>query len=434
MVSKEVSVFAEVLRVSSAGDAVDPSAAVGKLCVKDLEEIRKLHQPCAVVRRTFEVMFLLLNLPKDDSRPIPPTWQRIQRMLSDMSFLTRMKAYDVNALRSLPAVAAFIAEEYFGAPGAGGPDGRQGAVAGNGALRRRSTGEVSRTASRRAASPATLSRRTSTVLLRAGRSTVLEEPLTYQRVFRASHAAGALFSWCAATIEEAINPSEMSPASPLPTPPPTPPTSPPKTPPAAASPAAAPAPVVVPAPAPTPAPAPAPAPEPEPKSPFRARHGDIPLAPPPPPPPPQPKRPAHLGPDRHFEQISVFKLGYSEITPEGEMALQLIAATMCMRQQLVLQLQGALHPMENPAMVTTRQRYIEAFFDSNKLRYKASEQPIKEIGMNDDPGIICQLILDNDRELRDWFIMRDEGEAFKVGANTKCVIESLESEFKTVKH
>ncbi|CAK0884589.1 unnamed protein product, partial [Prorocentrum cordatum] len=135
-----------------------------------------MRHPPAVVRRTLEVTFLLLNASKAPARPAPPAWERVQRMLCDAGFLGRMLRYDAAALQAAPVLAAYVAAEYFDPE----PTHRKALPKRNGW--------------------ATSSARFSGQLAQR-----LEdcEPLTLKRVQRASLATAALFKWSAVTLARA---------------------------------------------------------------------------------------------------------------------------------------------------------------------------------------------------------------------------------------
>mmetsp|Transcript_87686 Transcript_87686/g.246339 ORF Transcript_87686/g.246339 Transcript_87686/m.246339 type:complete len:517 (+) Transcript_87686:88-1638(+) len=503
--NKSVSVFDEVLRVASTnscGEGVTAAAAaVGRLTSKELEEVRKLHNPPKVVRRTLEATFLLMNAAKIAHPPAAPDWPRVQRMLSDTNFLTRMKSYDATALRSAPALAAYIAAEYFGV-------GTRSATPPT-LSRRHSTANLG-AASPKGGSSFTDPFRRSATLRRSGQLTVYDEPLTFQRVHHASHATAALFKWCTAMVEEAQRPAspvthalddavaadaadapsqrelretgdcrnaevvqeptamqssvsamhlsvgaqpdrlESSTGRSRATASPRAPASLPQ----ASAPVVALAPthqefqaqaefpastVSRPASAKIPPihesppvclPPEAFAPSPSPTVPHAA------FAPPAPAPAPA-KQPrvikATTEPDRHFELLVAFDLGYNVLTPEGEISLQTVAAMLCMRQQLSVELRGCAHQMENEAMVQSRFRVVEAFLDEQGLRSALSADRPLPVSGDETPGVICQLVLTRDRELRDYFLMREDGEDFPLSRHTMCVVESLESDFRTRK-
>ncbi|CAE8693736.1 unnamed protein product, partial [Polarella glacialis] len=114
-----VSVWEEVRRLAAAssGDAADAAnAAVSRLSDKDLQEIRTLRCPPAVVRRTLEATWLVLNAGKGASvAQAPPTWLRVQKMLLDTNLVGRMRDFDASALKAEPVLAAYIVSEYFSA-------------------------------------------------------------------------------------------------------------------------------------------------------------------------------------------------------------------------------------------------------------------------------------------------------------------------------
>lgn len=269
------------------------------------------------------------------------------------------------------------------------------------------------------------------MLKRAGQAAFAapaEEPLTLQRVRRASHATAALFGWCTAAVVEvaASHLGVAQEASEEPKPPsldivhvdvpapPLPPT------PRAPTPEASPPDSLEPPPADTL--------KPDPKR-HQQVHAtvvkpivaDKPVL----------ARPTDK-PDRHFEAIAEFELGYLQLTSDGELILQTVAATICMRKQLTLELQGSAHPLESEAMVSQRLRIVEAFFEQQGLSTSPTALEPRKVGEG-IPGVICRLSLSRDRELRDFFLFREAGEELKISRATRCVVQSLEEDFTTCK-
>mmetsp|Transcript_75496 Transcript_75496/g.234245 ORF Transcript_75496/g.234245 Transcript_75496/m.234245 type:complete len:448 (+) Transcript_75496:74-1417(+) len=429
-----VSVFAEVLRLAGSDDSAAGAAvaAAGRLTGRELEEIRTLRSPPVVVRRTLEATFLLLNTRTANGPFAPPAWQRVQKMLAEGTFLARMREYDATSLRESPALAQYIAAEYFGGnSGCASPRGRS-------MSRTRSTSR----SDFRSASPSPVGRR-ATWAANGKKLSAVEEPLTYQRVLYASHAAAALFGWCTATLVDALElpvpgldsanaateeghspdvagepPAEL-PAE-LPAEPPAEP------------------PAEVPAEPPAEPQAELPA-ELQAKPPRELPRAQMPKVSPPraaprpaadPPPAAQPVLPEVMTPDRHFEILCCFDLGYAGLTEAGEPALQTVAAVMCMRRNLVLELLGCPAAIENEALSKSRLEAVMNYFSQNGLAARASLDPPRVVSADSDPGIICQILLNNDRELRDYFILRELGEAFAIGGYTKSVVETLELDFQ----
>ncbi|CAE8656093.1 unnamed protein product, partial [Polarella glacialis] len=82
----------------------------------------------------------------------------------------------------------------------------------------------------------------------------------------------------------------------------------------------------------------------------------------------------------------------------------------------------------------SRLQAVTNFFHQNGLRAERSEERNRfQPAGSSDPGVVCQLRLDNDRELRDYFLLREMGEAFKPSRNTKSVIDDLERQFQPCK-
>lgn len=144
------------------------------LTMASLDEIRRLTNPPMPVRRTLEVVHLVLHA-QQYWRGVPPDgvkWERVQRTVSSEDFVQRLQGFSIEALRQFPNLARDLHEVYFS------PD------AGSGQRR---------LSSRRSYSVARISSK--------GR---VYEALSPQRVRHASNAAAALFSWAAKTVTAAL--------------------------------------------------------------------------------------------------------------------------------------------------------------------------------------------------------------------------------------
>ncbi|CAE8599457.1 unnamed protein product, partial [Polarella glacialis] len=147
----------------------------------------------------------------------------VQKMLLDTNLVGRMRDFDASALKAEPVLAAYIVSEYFSAgekyqrsPARSSTSYQRllisrpsssstgGSPVGAAAMVR--TESISSTGGSLVGAATTLrTLRRATTLLAAGRQIVVDEPLTYQRVRRASVAAGALFGWCTVTLVEALD-------------------------------------------------------------------------------------------------------------------------------------------------------------------------------------------------------------------------------------
>lgn len=160
-----VRVFDEVGQTEGIAEALTMSA---------LDEIRRLANPPVPVRRTLEVVHLVLHaqqywrgIPRDGVK-----WERVQRTMSSEDFVQRLQSFDIEVLRRTPHLARDLFEVYFNAN--------------RGADRR---------PSRLASKSLTLSRLPS--------KSPAWEALSLERVRFASTAAAALFSWAARAVHEA---------------------------------------------------------------------------------------------------------------------------------------------------------------------------------------------------------------------------------------
>lgn len=255
-----------------------------------------------------------------------------------------------------------------------------------------------------------------------------EEPLTFQRVSRASHATAALFSWSTTVLLEACAPpppeglQNEEPADPQ-----------------AEHPALVEVEPEVDEEETTPLSPVAPAADDDEfvATPIIIRAAPRPSPPAPPsslPPRPLPKRDE---PDRHFELFVPFSMGNSRMIEEGEFMLQTVAATCCMRKRLRVRLEGSPARIENDALAYARLLAVQEWFQNNGVdpsRTNIGNTP--RFDTQDEPGVICELCLDEDRVLRDYYFMIAEGMS-PADAGTKDTLEIakwLEDNFRLSKH
>eukprot|EP00747_Dinoflagellata_sp_TGD_P198156 gnl/TRDRNA2_/TRDRNA2_70389_c0_seq1.p1 gnl/TRDRNA2_/TRDRNA2_70389_c0~~gnl/TRDRNA2_/TRDRNA2_70389_c0_seq1.p1 ORF type:complete len:440 (+),score=86.71 gnl/TRDRNA2_/TRDRNA2_70389_c0_seq1:161-1480(+) len=166
------------LRLLGGARVEEVTAGVDQITARELEELRTLKAPPVPVRRTLEATCLLLAAARTPApRPATPSWAFVQRTLSDAGFLNRVLRFDVDLRRAAPALAAFVAAEYFG----------DVVVAGSGAAA---------VAARRAVASNLRSMKST-----GGACTGVSDPLTFERVLHANRAAAALFRWCAMVLD-----------------------------------------------------------------------------------------------------------------------------------------------------------------------------------------------------------------------------------------
>lgn len=279
------------------------------------------------------------------------------------------------------------------------------------------------------------------------------EPLTFQRVYRASHAAGSLFRWCTTTIVDALADDEIVFSSP-----------------STAREASTAAPEnddleVTESPAPEPAEdksmqrSKVPERPPSPPEPVEDRSVKLPpiVGEPPAPrqaqtsqrsqmpawtPLPKPKeaprreRPEAWKPDRHFELPVDFELGYGGITGAGEASMQTVAATICMRPRLKLELITVPDRIEHEALAASRMTAAHDFFCVNGVRPSLSEE-VRTAKQGDDPSVACCLLLDNDPELGQYLKQKEDPnpeEDFKPSRQLLYIVDWIEDNFRLVKH
>jgi len=403
---RKVTIFDELKKLAASCETEESDTQPRELQSKDLDEIRKLMKPPVVVRRTLEATYLLLNAAKAPPRPSAPTWEQVQRMLSDVNFRTRMQSFDHSVLKEKPFLTAYVASEFFGGSDGSTPASKRKTISGADRLKRMGTRRL-------------------TVNFDE------EEPLSFRRVSRASQASAALFKWSTTVLVEAMNPevAEAEPVIDLCLCPAI----------VAAEPNVETAPIVQDL-----------VEEPVLKLPeIKFSHDPLtrqvrPAPKPAPPPPPVFKEPRKVGvgekPDRHFELMVYFELGRAGLADQGEPALQTVAATFCMRRRMTINLVGCPDPRENEAMRLKRIVFVREWLLGNgippaSLLELECEKP-RVASASGDPGVYCEMRLDDDKFLRDYYILLEEGEAPKDIATRDTInfAKWLEENFQSCKH
>jgi hypothetical protein len=269
------------------------------------------------------------------------------------------------------------------------------------------------------------------------KSLLVEEPLSYQRVHRASHAAAALFKWCTTTLIEVMDPEpdrrsrtpeeEKKPDSPEP---PVvtevlPSVLPPLATKAAATLAESIAEIVCEPPTPQKVLEPAPAIIPPAPS-RQVIEKKLPAKP--------PRVLTESTPaDRHFEVFAEFHLGNAGLLPDSEVVLQNVAGTWCMRQKLRISVQACPAKIESDALNMMRLQIITEWFADQGMRIHID----KELGdiPSGEPGVAISIHIDNDRSLKEFYILRDDpDEDVKFPRDVNQIAQILEQDFKTCKH
>ncbi|CAE7485163.1 unnamed protein product [Symbiodinium natans] len=178
-----VKVFAEVSQEGEECEDVLTQAA--------LDEIRQLKNPPLAVRRTLEVMHIVLNARRH-SRGLPTQgirWENVLRTLAADDLAEQLETYDISQLRQFPDLARDLHDFYFE----------------EGLCFNRHKSRCSRK----------LQTAKSSFLRRAVTSEELK--LSPGRVRYASRAAATLFAWAAKAVAEAL-PPPTPPTPPMPEP------------------------------------------------------------------------------------------------------------------------------------------------------------------------------------------------------------------------
>jgi len=265
------------------------------------------------------------------------------------------------------------------------------------------------------------------------RSTVTAEPLTYERVQRASRATAALFHWCTVTLKVATAPEpepEEIKQSPPPSPKPPSPKPQPLTPPKeeaeeAGTEGCATQPGMIVAENKMWVPLPEAAKQSRPAPPL--------LPPVKQAAPPSPKKVLSETekPDRHFEAVVCFERGYGNLADQSMPMLQTVAAILCMRGTLCVELVGCPDRIEHTATNSARLRSVMEFFEKEGLEALPASEKTRTAKEGEPPAVVCKILLIKDRELRDFFLLREQGELLHVSAHTKCLIQDMEDDFST---
>jgi len=192
---------------------------VKRIRAEDLKSIRVLQDTPEPIRRTLEATWLLLWGTTIPSSLIePPKWVTMQQMVSNPNILQEVLAFDKTELRANPALAAFVASRYFGVTLE--IAGVKGATAGATAVKPEA-GEVSWKVTSGAGTPARASGSSAAKgsrLSKAGSSITQTgatklEPLTHDIVLQASKSekgpAVALYKWCIMTLVDVATPESI---------------------------------------------------------------------------------------------------------------------------------------------------------------------------------------------------------------------------------
>jgi hypothetical protein len=141
-------------------------------------------------------------------------------------------------------------------------------------------------------------------------------------------------------------------------------------------------------------------------------------------------------PDRHFEILAEFDLGNAALIPMTEASLQTVAATLCIRHRLSLELQAWPARIESTGLQNARVLAVQEWFSKQGISMKVYAA-LKDPQAADTPGVMCRILLDGDRALRDYFIIRDnpqEDDDVGFGSDVIRDAKMLEEDFRTCKH
>jgi len=126
-------------------------------------------------------------------------------------------------------------------------------------------------------------------------------------------------------------------------------------------------------------------------------------------------------PDRYFEAHVPFESGCVDITADQEVPVQNVAATVCMRQQLCVQLFSCSDEDEAPQRLTNVERFLRANGATNVASATAAAPS------SYGSGVVCRVVLDTDPDL----IAHFRGLGSKPG--TEDIAEFLNDGFKCIK-
>jgi hypothetical protein len=144
--SVNVNIFDSVKAFAGGRDLDEVAAeAVESITDNELLEIQSLRRPPATIQRVLEATFMLLDAANYPNPKPLQDWLDVKTRIVQVGFLSSIKSYDVEVLRSKPYLVMFILSEYF--------DG--------------------------------------------------ENALTFERTRYANHATASLFKWCVATLVQA---------------------------------------------------------------------------------------------------------------------------------------------------------------------------------------------------------------------------------------
>merc|ERR1712045_743051 len=110
--------------------------------------------------------------------------------------------------------------------------------------------------------------------------------------------------------------------------------------------------------------------------------------------------------------------GSASITDEGFEALQMVAATYCMRSYLRINLITMPAAIESEALARQRLVVAKQWLSQNGVARDTITLSQEERTATDDPGIMCKVTFQPDKPLREFFWLLAHGES-RTDAGTK---------------
>lgn len=112
--SESTRVFQAVLRLDGHDVEIEAGrpSALANITQRELDDLKRLVKPNDVVLRTLQAMCLILDSPRQPAPLKPPAWPRVQRIIRDKDFVTRMLNFDVGVLRASPVLIRLLIDDF----------------------------------------------------------------------------------------------------------------------------------------------------------------------------------------------------------------------------------------------------------------------------------------------------------------------------------